>query len=441
MPFSFLKEMALKNYHPISLHLLTNFWCYMSHKDEKQQLWVILLIVFIGFVGASIAYPIFPPLFLHPENHAIVPSAWNENARSVFLGFALAAYPLGQFIGSPILGGCSDRYGRKRMLILSLTGSVFGYLLSALSLQFNWLWILLLSRFLTGLMEGNLAIVRAMATDFESISKYKSIGRINGMAAIGYVMGPLIGGFLSDNTIVYWFSFAFPFLLAMLFSITAVALAAFMLNEKSQTLSTHELSIWKRFNLVSRFRSIFRTSSTLKYLLIISTIFTFSIDIFYEFGPVYLTGLWSMTPAGIAIYNAALSFTLAIGAGWLPHHLSLRFKIKHVIFMAMLTTAIIFGFMTVFPYKILVFLLFGIIGLSIATVNTNMTIQVSDTADKTIQGEAMGAQLSLRMLGDAIICMAGGFLIVTSVILPIAVSCVIATLALVMYGIKFRGGN
>jgi DHA1 family tetracycline resistance protein-like MFS transporter len=254
-------------------------------------------------------------------------------------------------------------------------------------------------------------------------------------------MGPLIGGFLSDNTIVQWFSFAFPFFLAMLFSITAAILAAFMLNEKTQILSINELTIWKRFNLVSRFRSIFRTSSTLKHLLIISTIFTFSVDIFYEFGPVYLTGLWSMTPAGIAMYNAALSFTLAVGSGWLPHHLSLRFTIKNVILMAMLTTAIILGMMTVFPYKILIFLLFGIIGLSIATVNTNMTIQVSDSADKTIQGEAMGAQLSLRRLADAIICMVGGFLIVTSVILPIAVSCVIAIVAFVMYGIKFRGEN
>src|SRR3990167_7194178 len=216
MLFSFLKEMALKNYYPISLHQLTNFWCYMSHKDERQQLWIILLIVFIGFVGTSIAYPIFPPLFLHPAHGAIIPAAWHENARSIFLGIALAAYPLGLFIGSPILGGCSDRYGRKRLLMLSLAGSAIAYFLSALSLQFNCLWVLLASRFLTGLMEGNFAIVRAMATDLSSISKYKSLGRINGISAIGYVMGPILGGFLSDTHVVHWFSFALPFFIASL---------------------------------------------------------------------------------------------------------------------------------------------------------------------------------------------------------------------------------
>lgn len=412
----------------------------MSHQEEKQ-LWVIMLIVFIGFVGTSIAYPIFPPLFLHPGANSIIPSDWNDNFRSIFLGIALAAYPLGQFVGSPILGGCSDRYGRKKMLMLSLTGSVLGYFFTAISLQLNWLWFLLLSRFLTGLMEGNLAIVRAMATDLESISKYKSIGRINGMASIGYIMGPLVGGFLSDNRFINWFSFAFPFYLAMFFSMTAAALAAFMLQEKTQITSNHELTIWKRFNLIARFKILFRTSYTLKYLLIISTIYTFSVDIFYEFGPVYLTGLWLMTPAGIAIYNAVLSFALAIGSGWLPHRLSLHFSINRVITIAMLITAIILGLMTIFSYKILIFLLFGLIGLSIATVNTNITIQVSNSADKTIQGEAMGAQQSLRMLGDTIICLAGGFLIVSSVILPIAISCLIAVVAVIMYVVKFSGNS
>ncbi len=410
----------------------------MSHRQERQQLWIILFIVFFGFIGASIAYPIFPPLFLHPENNQIIPFTWHQHARSIFLGIALAAYPFGQFIGSPILGGCSDRYGRKRMLMLSLFGSVLGYGLSALSLQFNWLWVLLLSRFLTGLMEGNLAIVRAMATDLENINKYKSIGRINGMAAIGYVMGPLIGGFLSDSAIVPWFSFAFPFYIAMLFSMAAMVLSAIKLSEKIQTNISHEITIWQRFNLVARFKLLFQKSETLKYLLIISTVFTFSVDIFYEFGPVYLTGLWLMTPAGIAIYNAALSFSLAIGASWLSHHLSIYFSIRYVIRSGILMTAISFAFMIFFPSKIFIFLLFAFIGLCIATVNTNMTIHISDSAERTIQGEVMGSQLSLRMLGDAIICLIGGFLIVYSVMLPMMLSCLIAIWAFIMYISKFR---
>lgn len=410
-------------------------------QNERQQLLIILIIVFIGYAGTSMAYPIFPPLFLHPTPNSIIPFAWEASTRSIVLGLALAAYPLGQFIGSPIFGGCSDRYGRKKMLLLSLIGSVIGYLFSALSLQFNWLWALLASRFLTGFMEGNLAIVRAMATDLTSISKYKSFGRINSVAAIGYVTGPLIGGFLSDNNLVSWFSFAFPFLLAALFSAAASALAAKKLHEKTHNLFYSTISIWQRFNLIHRFKLLFKSSVTLKYLLIISSIFTFAVDIFYEFGPVYLTGLWSMTPADIAIYNAILSFTLAIGGGWLPHRLSLHFSVARIIMGASLTTAIIFLCMAIWPSPFLAFLLFGLAGLSIATATATITIQISNAADKSIQGEAMGTQLSLRMLGDAIICFLGGFIIISSVILPIVISFVIALLAAGVYAIKFISLN
>ncbi|TAK77029.1 MAG: MFS transporter [Gammaproteobacteria bacterium] len=410
----------------------------MSKKmqEEKQQLFIILLITFIGFVGASIAYPIFPPLFLHPTLGSIIPSTWSDHTRSILLGVALAAYPLGQFIGSPILGGCSDRYGRKRILMFSLAGSMIGYLFTALSLQLNWIGALLASRFLTGLMESNLAIARAMVTDLNSISKYKSFGRINGVAAIGYVMGPILGGFLSERNLVSWFSFAFPFYLATFFSIITLLLAAKKLTEKKHEITYPIVSIWQRFNLIARIKALFKTSVNLKHLLLISTIFTFAVDIFYEFGPVYLTGLWSMTPAGIAVYNGILSLTLAIGSGWLTHRLSLYFSAERIIIIGMFITAMILGLMVVWPSLIFAFILFGLVGLSIAVVNVNITIQISNTADKSIQGEAMGTQLSLRMLGDALICLVGGFVIIASVALPIAAGCMIALMAAGMYGRK-----
>jgi DHA1 family tetracycline resistance protein-like MFS transporter len=402
-------------------------------KTEQQQLWVILLIVFIGFIGTSIAYPIFPPLFLHPAYGAIVPVSWHANARSIFLGIALAAYPLGQFIGSPILGSCSDRYSRKIILMISLAGSAIGYLLSALSIQWNALWLLLASRFLTGLMEGNLAIVRAMAMELTSMSKFKSLGRINGMCAIGYVMGPLLGGYLSDKHLVSWFSFAFPFFLATVFAILAMLLAAFKLTEKQRETIPTEISIWQRFNLIKRFKLLFKSNPALKYLFIVGTLFTFSADIFYEFGPVYLTGLWGMTPADIAVYNGILSVALGIGSVWLPHHLAQYFSIKRIVAVGMLITAMIFILLTIFPSPIFAFVLFGLSGLSIATVNTNMTVQISNTAHQTIQGEAIGTQLSLRMLGDALICLTGGFLILSSFTLPLALSCLFALGAVSVY--------
>jgi DHA1 family tetracycline resistance protein-like MFS transporter len=406
-------------------------------QDEKRQLFCILLIVFMGFVGTSIAYPIFPPLFLHPTDTSIVSMDWSIEARNIFLGIALAAFPLGQFFGSPILGGLSDKYHRKRVLILSLSGSVLGYFLTALSLKYNWLWVLLLSRFFTGVMEGNLGIVRAMASDLEGISKYKSLGRINAMAAIGYVLGPLLGGFFSDGTLVSWFSFELPFYFAMLFLLLATLLAVLTLKEKNPLITPATDSIWQQLNLFSRFRTLFKNNKSLKSLLIASTIFTFSADIFYEFGPVYLTGIWAMTPSGIAIYNAILCITLAIGAGWLPNYLAYHASIERVICIAMILCAMILGLMVIFPSPVFIFILFGLIGLTMSTVTTNLTVQVSHCAHANIQGEALGTQIGLRTAGDACICLIGGFLISASYKLPIIVSSLIAFIAAIVYWRKF----
>lgn len=405
--------------------------------DEKQQLFCVLLIVFMGFVGTSVAYPIFPPLFLHPKDASIVSANWSLEVRNIFLGIALAAFPLGQFFGSPILGGLSDRYHRKSVLFLSLLGSVVGYLLTALSLRYGWIWGLLLSRFFAGVMEGNLGIVRAMASDLEGISKYKSLGRINATAAIGYVLGPLLGGLLSDNTLVSWFSYELPFYLAMFFSMLAMLLAVFTLQEKKLKSTHHTDSILQQLNLISRFKTLFKNNKALRSLLIASTIFTFSADIFYEFGLVYLTGIWAMTPSGIAIYNAILCITLAIGAGWLPSHLSRHVSLEPVIFIAMILCALIFGLMVLLPHPVFIFILFGLIGLTISTVTTNLTVQVSNCAHAHIQGEALGTQIGLRTAGDAVICLIGGFLISTSFKLPIIISSVVAFIAALVYWMKF----
>ena len=401
-------------------------------KNEQSQLFIILLVVFIGFIGTSMPYPIFPPLFLHSNQETIMPVGWNSDARNILLGIALAAYPMGQFFGLPILGSYSDHYGRKKILIVSLIGSLFGYALSAISLQKHWLLPLLLSRFLTGLMEGNIAIARAMAADLIGVSKYKSFGKINAAASIGYLIGPLLGGFLSDKQLFHGFSFATPFFIATIFTLIAIVLVFLKLKESDKKVIEQPLSLLRQFNLIKRFHLLFR-NPTLKYLLITSSVFTFAIDIFYEFGPVYLTSTWLMTPAWLALYNVALCATLAIGHGWLSHYFSIHFSNKKIIIAAIITTAIIFYLIITWPSKAWVFLLFALSGFSIAIGTNNITVQISNNAANTIQGEVMGSQLGLRMLGDAIICFAGGFIITASVAAPLIISSVIALIAVLIY--------
>lgn len=400
--------------------------------QEKKQFWIILLIVLISFIGSSIAYPIFPPLFLQSMDQLIISPQWSDTSRRILLGLTLAIFPLGQFIGSPILGRNSDIYGRKKILVISLAGSMLGYLLTVISFWTNCFWLLLFSRFLTGFMEGTFAVARAFASELTTINKFVSFGRINTMAGIGYIIGPIIGGLLSNANVVPWFSWSFPFTFAALASIITLGFAWWKLPEHKILHKPEKESIVSQLNIIRQFKLLFQNHPHLLHLLIISTLFTFAVDMFYEFGPVYLAGKWFMSPGMIAFYNAALSAALALGASWLPYHLSKRLSIHKIITLTMMSTTLIFAAMIAFQYPMSMFLFFALIGFSITSVTTTMTIHISNVSHTAIQGEVMGAQLSLRTLGDALICFIGGLLIVLSITLPIIICCITALIASVL---------
>src|SRR5438128_297696 len=127
----------------------------------NKELCTLIAVIFLGFLGISLPYLVFPALFLLQE-YAIVPADWNEGLRGIFLGITLAAYPLGQFLGSPILGSLSDDYGPKGVLSWSLAiGAVFS-LLCALAIMIHSVALLIASRFFMGFLQGNIAIARAM---------------------------------------------------------------------------------------------------------------------------------------------------------------------------------------------------------------------------------------------------------------------------------------
>lgn len=380
---------------------------------QKKQFWVILIIVFLGFVGISMPYLIFPALFFNPD-YSIVPSVWGDTSRAIFLGITLAAYPLGQFLGSPILGSLSDDYGRKPLLAGSLLIAGLSYLLSGWSITWQHLGLLILSRFLAGLMEGNIAIARAMASDLKLLSKHETFGKINAVASVAFLVGPLIGGLMTDKSLFNALTTSTPFYTTFVL-FTALAGIATLVLKKTPAIPSKEIrSFWQRINIIKRLSSLF-TNKRLQFLMIISTCFTLAVDIFYEFGPVYLTMKWIFVPSDLVIYNGGLCLGLALGNGWLPNWISKFISNQRLIILGSIAgfALLLIGIVQT-NSTVLMLLLFSISGIFIGLAVTLITVKISNSVDDTIQGEVMGVQLSLRVLGDGMICLLGGFLLLLS---------------------------
>ena len=143
----------------------------------------IFLIVFIDLLGFGIILPLLPYI------------AEKYQATPLQIGLLTATYSLFQLISAPILGRLSDRYGRKKILIISQIGSALGYLLLGLA---HSLLLLFLSRIIDGATGGNISIAQAYIADVTTKeNRAKGMGMIGAAFGLGFIFGPAIGGALS----------------------------------------------------------------------------------------------------------------------------------------------------------------------------------------------------------------------------------------------------
>ncbi len=178
---------------------------------QRRILGLIFLTVFMDIVGFSIIIPLFPHLldhYIRTEGAAgTLIGSMNAAAewmggdtvfkKTVLFGGLLSTlYSLLQFVFSPIWGALSDRLGRRRILTVTLAGNALSYLLWIFAAQF---WVVVVTRLVSGMMAGNIAVASAAAADITDEKE-----RVKGMAVVGiaiglgFVFGPVIGGLASS---------------------------------------------------------------------------------------------------------------------------------------------------------------------------------------------------------------------------------------------------
>ncbi|MBV9130764.1 MAG: MFS transporter [Verrucomicrobia bacterium] len=171
---------------------------------ENSPLASILSIVFIDLIGFGMIIPILP---LYAQRFQA--SEWQ-------IGILLASYSFMQFLASPVLGWFSDRYGRKPVLLCSLIGSATGYILMASAIS---LAMLFLARILAGVAGASVGTASAYIADITAPeNRSKRMGLIGAAFGIGFVLGPAIGGILSQWSVVapFWFAAVLSILNAVL---------------------------------------------------------------------------------------------------------------------------------------------------------------------------------------------------------------------------------
>jgi MFS family permease len=191
-------------------------------KSSRGRLAAIFLTLFLDLVGFSIIFPLFPAMldYYLPTGQGeesllgqlVSPLAnWAQSSgtanprfmTSVLFGGILGSlYSILQFICAPLWGAYSDRVGRKKVLLITISGLALSYIAWFFASSF---WVLLLARVLGGAMGGNLSVATAAVADSTTREKRSSGLAIVGIAfGLGFIVGPAIGGLFAkiDLTVI-----------------------------------------------------------------------------------------------------------------------------------------------------------------------------------------------------------------------------------------------
>ena len=161
----------------------------MQKPPRKAALLFIFITVLLDVIGIGIIIPVIPALIMELTGEGLSKAA-------IYGGWLMFVYSLMQFIFSPIFGGLSDRFGRRPVLLISLAGFGFDYIITGFATSLMWLFG---ARILAGIAGASLTTATAYIADVsEPHKRAQNFGLIGAAFGLGFIFGPVIGGVLGE---------------------------------------------------------------------------------------------------------------------------------------------------------------------------------------------------------------------------------------------------
>jgi len=387
----------------------------MQQRSNFRTLIVVVVTVFLDYLGISLVIPVAAPLFLSANGFFDV--GVSLDYRTLILGLLLGTSPFIQFFTSPILGAFADRIGRKPVLLLSVLATGFGHALTAVGFLTHNLPLLFVSRVLSGAGAGNLSAANSAVADVsDSKEKARNFALIGAAIGLGFIFGPYLGGKLSDPTIAPWFYYDTPLWVAAALSLLN---AVFILLAFSETLRTR---IRRKVDMFTGVRNILRAFAIkeLRVLYLVSFLIGFAYNFFTQFFSVFLVARFHSTSAELGVLFAYIGICTVVAQGFFARVLASYMRPAVIIRWAPLVAGIVLAVFAGIHKEQTVYLLIPLAVVAYGLSPANMTALISDAAGKESQGEALGINQSMQALGFAIPPVISGIVTAVSIAMPLA---------------------
>lgn len=348
---------------------------------KKSHPFVIYLLMFNMFIimaGIGLIIPIMPK-YLE-----------TFGAAGQALGLIIAAFAFAQFVFSPIAGDLSDKYGRKRLIVIGL--ALFGVSQLWFGVATHE-WMLYAARFISGI--GGAFLIPPTMAFVADITTYedrgKGMGYIGAAMSLGFMIGPGIGGLFST------ISLNFPFYISSATAILAMVFSIFVLPDIRNREAVDQTK--PKENIVKQMRRSFKTPYFM--MLIIIFVFSFGLANFQSTFALYMNYKFSFSPEQIAIVLTAGGFVGVVIQMFMIDKLFKRFGEMQIILSSLMFAAItLLGMLFVNQFISILFVA-TLFSIAVTLIRPAVNTVVSKLAGAE-QGFAAGMNNAYMSLGNMV---------------------------------------
>lgn len=358
---------------------------------KNKALLSIFLIVFIDLLGFSLILPLLPYYALQ------------FGANDAVVGLLVAVYAAAQMISAPLWGRLSDRIGRRPVLLISIIGAFLIFLILGFA---NSLWVLFASRILAGIFGGNISVAQAYISDVtDQKNRARGLGLIGAAFGLGFIIGPALGGILSQ-----W-GFSLPSFIA-----AGVSLINFLLV---LTWLPESLTQERRSAMMGENRTPMTFTAMLSALKrplvgpLLHTRFLYALafSLFQSIFTLYVVNRFQLDARNSGYILAYVGFLAALTQGLAVGKVTARYHDRQIIFVGMLVMA--FGLAAWGLAPSIPVLLIALIPIAVAggILNTVINSALSKSVQPAEVGGTLGLSASLESLSRVISPTLGGIVL------------------------------
>ncbi len=367
---------------------------------KNNPLAVILFTVFLDMVGIGILIPVIPILLASPTSQFyLLPTGMSLQTGYILLGFLIAIYPFFQFLSAPILGQLSDRVGRKKVLVVCLTGTAISYVIFAIAILTRNIPLLFVSRAFDGITGGNISVAQAAIADITPPEKRsRTFGLIGAAFGFGFIIGPFIGGVLADPKYVPWFNAATPFWFAAVLSAINIFLLVKLLPETREPAADSQVDMLRSVKNITKAFS----HPDLRLIFLVAFMFQAGFSFLVTFFGVFLIDRFAFTQGDIGMLFAYIGIWIVFAQVFVTNRLSHFYREYQILRVSLVITGIAVSLYFFASAWWMLLLIAPIMAIFNGVSQANLPAIVSRSADKQVQGQVLGLNTSVQALAQSI---------------------------------------